>query len=92
MAIEYRKNGEVLFVFDQQPAAKKVFLVGDFNDWDTEARRMTRSKDGVFKAKLKLTPGEYGFRFFVDGDWVNDANTDQRPNPFGTSDSIIRVA
>ena len=35
------------------PAADKIFLTGDFNDWDIEGCPMERLDNGVFEVKLK---------------------------------------
>lgn len=92
MAVNIRRNGEATFVFDQQQEARRVFLVGDFNDWNPTARRMVRSKDGSFRARLRLDPGEHHFKFVVDDQWLPDFSTEQQANPFGTTNSVIRVA
>ena len=92
MSVQRRKNGEVAFIFERKPSPTRVFLVGDFNDWNPNAKRMVRSKDGSFRARLQLTPGDYEFRFLVDGQWVSDPTTEQQQNPFGSSNSIVRVA
>ena len=43
-------------------AAEKMYLTGDFNDWNTESHAMTRLKNGVFELHLKgknaLKPGQ----------------------------------
>jgi 1,4-alpha-glucan branching enzyme len=39
------------------PEAGEVYLVGDFNDWNSEDYRMRRFKDGSWKKKVKLKPG-----------------------------------
>ena len=53
---------------------------------------MIRSKDGTYRARIQLDPGNHQFKFFVDGDWQPDPTTEQWPNHFGTTNSIIRVA
>lgn len=61
------------------PEAKKVHLVGDFNDWKTDATPMTRLKNGEFKAVLDLETGrEYQFRYLIGDDtWENDWDADK---------------
>ena len=88
MSVHRRKSGEVAFIFDRTPSPARVFLVGDFNDWNPNAKRMIRSKNGSFRARLHLTPGDYEFRFLVDGQWVSDPTTEQTRNPFGSSNRI----
>ena len=74
------------------PAAKEVFLVGDFNDWQTEGFQMRKFKDGVCRKKVALKPGRYEYLFLVDGDWWTDPQNDARcPNPFGMENSVILI-
>jgi 1,4-alpha-glucan branching enzyme len=79
------------FVCDIKPGAKEVYLVGDFNDWDPSADRMVKRK-GVFQKLLQLEPGEYQYKFLVDGQWHADPSAmTQVPNAFGTLNSVVRV-
>ncbi|NLE29388.1 MAG: hypothetical protein GX629_06955 [Phycisphaerae bacterium] len=92
MIVKGSKRGEVTFVFDRIPQAKSVYLAGTFNEWNPAGKRMTRSKDGTFRAKMKLTPGKYEYKFVVDGHWVEDPEADKSVNEFGTTNSIVEVA
>jgi len=75
------------------PAAKEVYLVGDFNDWNGEGFQMRRFKDGVFKKSVKLKAGQYHYRFVVDGDWWTDpANPNRQANAFGSENSVITIS
>lgn len=79
------------FVCDLKHDAKRVFLVGDFNGWDPAADRMVKRK-GAFHKILRLNPGEYQYKFVVDGEWHADpAAVAQVPNGFGTLNSVVRV-
>jgi 1,4-alpha-glucan branching enzyme len=83
-------NGTV-FMCDIKPEAKEVFLVGDFNNWDTKSDRLAKKK-GCFQKTMRLAPGEYQYKFFIDGEWHCDpAAPKQVPNRFGTLNSVIRV-
>jgi 1,4-alpha-glucan branching enzyme len=87
-----KNGGEVMFVFRGMPDAKQVYLVGDFNQWDPNSRRMSRYRDGTFRAKVVLKPGKHQYKFVADGVWVNDADAqEQVVNPFGTLNSLVRV-
>lgn len=83
-------NAETLFVCDVKAEAKAVYLVGEFNDWNPTTHRMTKKGTGFHK-KIQLPPGEYQYKFLVDGEWHNDPKADQVPNVFGTTNSVIRV-
>jgi 1,4-alpha-glucan branching enzyme len=54
------------------PEAKVVSLVGNFNQWNTQANPMKKDKKGMWKAILSLETGRYEYRFFADGNWEND--------------------
>ncbi len=80
------------FFCDMVPMAMRVFLVGDFNDWDPSARRMVRSRDGSFRARLELSPGEHEYKFVVDGKWEIDPTAPrQTGNAYGSLNSVVRV-
>ena len=42
--------------------------------------------------KLDLPPGEYEFKFFVDGNWVHDEGQPSKTNEMGTLNNVINVA
>jgi 1,4-alpha-glucan branching enzyme len=85
---EYRKV-EMAF---SAPEATEVFVAGDFNFWDPLATPMKRHKEGTWKAKLRLRPGRYEYKFLVDGQWVNYVRGVERvPNPFGTENMVLWV-
>jgi len=63
---------------DAAKKAKKVALVGDFNEWNEKANFMKKLKNGSFTSTIDLESGkEYQFRYLIDGkiwenDWVAD--------------------
>ncbi|MEW6587408.1 MAG: isoamylase early set domain-containing protein [Nitrospirota bacterium] len=74
------------------PEAENVSVAGEFNDWDIKALPMKKSKDGMWKVKIKLFSGRYEYRFFVDGAWAEDIpDVEVVPNPFGTFNLVINV-
>ena len=91
MPVLKRNNGEVIFVCDLSSDARRVFLAGDFNQRKPTSRRMVKSRDGTFRAKLQLAPGEYEYKFVIDGRWQADPAAEQRPNPYGTHNSVTHV-
>ena len=56
-----------------------MHLVGDFNNWDTEADRMKKARDGSFSLKIEVPAGkDYQFRYLIDGQkWENDWSADR---------------
>lgn len=78
---------------DDLNGSKKVFLVGDFNQWDTEARPMRKQKNGSYSITMDLELGrEYQFRYLTaDGRWLNDPDADRYEfNEYaGTENSVV---
>ncbi len=71
------------------PSAQSVFLSGNFNQWDPTSNPLKRDKNGMWKISLNLNPGQYEYRFLVDGEWQNDPDCcDFMRNPFGTSNCL----
>jgi hypothetical protein len=84
-------KGKVPFVF-LEPAAKRVSLSGEFNNWSPDAIPMERGEGGQWKASLVLPAGRYQYKFVVDGQWLPDPNArEQATNSFGTLNSVIEV-
>ncbi len=91
MVIHDKKHGEMVFVCNAVSNAKKVFLAGDFNNWEPQKNRMTKSKDGSYRARMKLSAGKYHYKFFADGNWVEDPDTERVQNEFGTTNNVVQV-
>src|SRR5690242_18876571 len=75
------------------PGALRVQLVGTFTGWQNEPVSMAKSGDGIWRAKVKLSPGTYQYRFIVDGEWHDDPSCTLRiPNEFGSSNMLREVS
>ena len=75
-------------------SSKKVHIVGDFNDWQTDATPMKKLKNGDYKAIIDLPSGnEYQYRYLADGQqWINDWDADNYvPSPFAGEDNSVIV-
>ena len=77
---QYLKSKPVCKVTFTVPAeeAKKVAVVGDFNNWKSnKASALKKLKNGSFKGTVEL-PKEtsYEFKYIIDGDYVNEAEAD----------------
>lgn len=82
---------EVEFSF-YAPEAREVFLVGEFNQWDTRSLPMRKDEEGIWRLMVELNPGTYEFKFFVDGAWFEDLTGAQLvPNPFGTQNYVVGI-
>lgn len=83
------KNTEFKFY---APTAKRVSIAGSFNNWDNNAINAKKDTKGNWAAKVKLQPGRYEYKFFVDGVWVNDPKCSSCVfNSFGTQNCTIEV-
>jgi 1,4-alpha-glucan branching enzyme len=73
--------------------AKKVFLVGDFNNWSPRSDPMKDlNGDGHWTLFYPLRPGRYQYKFIVDDRWIPDPlNTDSAPDGFGDINSVVTV-
>ena len=82
---------KVTFQLPQGIEAKQVSVVGDFNNWDTNANALKKSK-GVWRTTLDLEQGrEYQFRYFVnESEWHNDEAADKYiPNNVAGDNSVV---
>jgi hypothetical protein len=87
----YCRDDRVVFTIGAPPVAD-VRLIGDFNDWDPGATRLAPSSDGIWETALQLTPGEYRYRFLVDGETrLDPSNPDEVRSGDGGISSRIRV-
>ncbi len=86
------KNGVVTFICELEPDAREVYLAGDFNQWQSRDKQMFKAKDGSFRVKAELAPGQYQYKFVLDGIWCNDPDApSQQTSPSGTVNSAFVV-
>jgi hypothetical protein len=91
LASERTRVARVQFVF-VAPQARRVAVVGDFNDWDVAAAPL-KSAGGVWSGQLDVPFGRHDYAFVVDGErWVRDPNAPQAPpDEFGGGYSVLVV-
>ncbi|HUV76541.1 MAG TPA: glycogen-binding domain-containing protein [Desulfobacterales bacterium] len=83
------KNRRVMFSLEATEA-KKVVLMGNFNDWSLKKHPMQRDENGMWNKTVMLSPGKYEYKFLVDGQWREDPLNDRLcPNCFGTQNSVL---
>ena len=71
---------------------KEVLLAGSFNDWQPVKKLTDKKGDGIYRCRLMLAPGEYQYKFLIDGEWRSDAaNPNFTPNGFGSLNSVLVV-
>ncbi|MFN3529680.1 MAG: glycogen-binding domain-containing protein [Bacteroidia bacterium] len=73
----FRGHNSVLFVynkrmvFDALPDARRVWLVGSFNQWNEKELPMVRAK-GKWELELYLAEGTHAYKFKADKKWYLD--------------------
>jgi 1,4-alpha-glucan branching enzyme len=77
----------------EAPGAKAVIVTGSFCDWNLKGQPLRYDRNGgVWTTTLTLPPGQYEYRFLVDGEWQDDPACEERvPNPFGSQNCVFRV-
>lgn len=72
------------------PQAKKVEIVGDFNNWIPTA--MSKGKNQHWIIDCQLEPGEYTYKFLIDGRLKKDPyNPHSVPDGYGGESSLLIV-
>lgn len=91
LAVITRATRSVWFHF-HAAEARNVSLAGTFNHWNPGATPLSECKKGEWRAQIDLAPGQYEYRFVVDGVWQDDPVASRTvPNPFGGRNSILTV-
>jgi 1,4-alpha-glucan branching enzyme len=77
----------------ESPAAKDIYIAGDFNDWKiNDESRLARLENGYWEKRVRLPHGKYRYKFVVDGEWTIDSkNQGCEINAFGSFDSIMEI-
>ena len=73
---------------------KKIYLAGEFNDWNYEGALLKKQKNGAYATTIDLDTGsEYQYRFVLDGEkWENDYDADKYvPTDVGVENSVVVV-
>ena len=85
------RGDTVLFFLAGFAEAKEVLLAGNFTNWQHSAFPMKKNGD-VWTAAVKLEPGQYFYKFIVDGSWMTDPQNRLRENDgFGNINSVFFV-
>jgi len=70
---------------------RSVAVAGSFSDWSPRTMK-DKDNSGVYRCRLLLEPGEYQYKFLVDGQWRTDSsNPDFVPNEYGSLNSVLVV-
>tara|TARA_R110000868_G_scaffold303534_4_gene564069 strand:- start:12328 stop:12624 length:297 start_codon:yes stop_codon:yes gene_type:complete len=93
---QYLKSKPVCKVTFSVPAedAKKVAVVGDFNNWSPKGSALKKLKNGTFKGTFDLPKEQtFEFKYIVDGNFINEAEADRYQwNEFaGAENSVLEL-
>lgn len=80
------------FMFEHK-TARRVAIVGDFNNWDAKASEMARDASGLWSAILPIMPGRHLYGFMVDDSvFTLDPRKPKARDPdFGSEGSVLMV-
>ncbi len=70
------------------PEARRVTLIGDFNDWDPNAFPMRKQPDGNWSLQIPLNHGHHHYQFLIDG----KPTLDPRAQGVGRNESDQKVS
>lgn len=85
------KNGNAKFKLAGHLDAEQVVLSGTFNRWDEKMFLMNKTDEG-WELNLQLKPGNYEYKFIIDGKWTEDIdNPNKRSNEFDDYNSVISI-
>lgn len=84
---------KVTFVVPDVPNQNRVYVVGDFNDWQQGEDLLIKRSNNTRSASVVLDPGRYAFRYCTDDDfWFNDEAADEyEPTDLGADNCIVIV-
>ena len=83
-------GGAVTFKLIGYTNASKVILSGDFNNWNQDQLVMKKTDDG-WELPYVLAPGNYQYKFIVDGKWFTDPYNPHMVHINGIINSVLTV-
>jgi len=85
------KRRKISFSFESSDA-KEVILMGDFNNWNPKKHPMKKDDNGKWTKAVILPPGQYEYKFLVDGQWKQDPQNNRIcPNNLGTYNNVFNL-
>lgn len=60
------------------PSARQVHLAGEMTNWEQGKLPMHKDADGKWRVSVELAPGQWLYKFVVDGQWIADPATPDR--------------
>ena len=82
-------QGNATFRMEGYPMARHVSLAGSFNNWNDLSHPLIW-ENGAWTCTLQLEPGDYEYKFVVDGVWIPDPSN-KNVNPEDNLNSMIKI-
>lgn len=70
--------------------AKTVILSGSFNNWSESGATLKKTSTG-WEIDYVLLPGNYFYKFIVDGRWIHDPNMTVVDNELGGKNNLLVI-
>ncbi len=84
-------TGNVTFKISRLGDARLVTVAGSFNGWDP-FHTLLRKSGSTWQTSVQLSPGEYEYKFVVDGNWMLDPKNPRRnPDSDNNENSVLIV-
>ncbi len=72
--------------------ARNVSVAGTFNEWKPGQTPLQQCGASQWETILSLAPGDYEYRFVIDGEWADDPLACRHaPNPYGGQNAVLHV-
>ena len=88
------QSAQIIFYFyDPAHQVRKISLVGSFNDWNPHCHVLHSPSPGLWQVTIpRFTPGEYRYKFSLDGVWQHDPENPNRvEDGYGGFSSILEI-
>jgi tetratricopeptide (TPR) repeat protein len=87
-----QKDGIITFRLTGYEGAKKVALVGNFNQYQNNKNVLYKAENGVWECKVRLPKGIFYYQFLIeDNAKINDPANRISFNPAGDWNSVVVV-
>lgn len=80
----------ITFILKNHLEANQVILSGSFNNWRTAELVMEKFANG-WKYQYMLPPGNYEYKFIVDGKWITDPNNPHKVSNGDIENSVLSI-